>query len=241
MKSYHLTSEKLPSPERGHGKNRALAVSSLLAVLLPLAAHAQSPTSRQPNTAAAKPAEVPSATDMLIKTPSRRVSPEDMAKYVQALGSALSIRGRETDPFGQIQDPDAKPVIKPTLASPKRVAPIQATPFSDIVSLIRVTTIMPGERSFLIGNRSVKQGDRIPLAFRGKNISVVVESVSSNRIRFRKLDNNETADLTLNMLPPGMKPGNDGIHAPGMVPDNPNAPIDLDESSLPLNSAQNTR
>lgn len=223
---------------------RSQVPQALACLLVILAAHplgAQSASSMKSNAAAAKAAAAPAATDPFIMTPSRRVTPEDLTKYVQTIGLALSIRGRETDPFGQLQDPDAKPIIKPTIASPKRVAPMQATPFSDIVSLIRVTTIMPGERSFLIGNRSVKQGDRIPLAFRGKSISVEVESVSSNRIRFRKLDNNETADLTLNMLPPGMKPGQDGIRAPGMVPDNPNAPIDLDESSLPLNAAQNIR
>jgi hypothetical protein len=178
---------------------------------------------------------------LVIKTPSRRVSPEDLPGYVRALSSVLSIRSRDTDPFGRIQDPDAKPIIKPTIASSKRIAPIQATPFSEIVRLIKVTTIMPGERRFLIGNRSVSQGDRIPLAFRGKNIPVEVASVSSNRIQFRNLDNGDTAELSLNMMPPGMTPGNDGIHAPGMVPDNPNAPIDLDGNSLPLNAAQNTR
>ena len=223
---------------------RSQVPQALACLLIIFAAHplgAQSESSMKSNAAAAKAAAAPAATDPFIMTPSRRVTPEDLTKYVQTIGLALSISGRETDPFGQLQDPDAKPIIKPTIASPKRVAPMQATPFSDIVSLIRVTTIMPGERSFLIGNRSVKQGDRIPLAFRGKSISVEVESVSSNRIRFRKCDNNETADLTLNMLPPGMKPGQDGIRAPGMVPDNPNAPIDLDESSLPLNAAQNIR
>jgi hypothetical protein len=211
--------------------------------LLSLPLHAQSAASLKSKTDAAKPlaAAAPSASELVIKTPSRRVSPEDLPGYVRALSSVLSIRSRDTDPFGRIQDPDAKPIIKPTIASSKRIAPIQATPFSEIVRLIKVTTIMPGERRFLIGNRSVSQGDRIPLAFRGKNIPVEVASVSSNRIQFRNLDNGDTAELSLNMMPPGMTPGNDGIHAPGMVPDNPNAPIDLDGNSLPLNAAQNTR
>jgi hypothetical protein len=220
-----------------------LAVCCVPTLLLALPLHAQSAASLQSKTPAAKPvaAMAPAASDLVLKTPSRRVSPEELPGYVNALAAVLSIRSRDSDPFGQIQDPDAKPIIKPTVAATKRIAPMQATPFSEIVNLIRVTTIMPGERRFLIGNRSVSQGDRIPLAFRGKNISVEVELVSSNRIKFRKLDNGETAELTLNMLPPGMKPGNDGIHAPGMVPDNPNAPIDLDENSLPLNAVQNSR
>jgi hypothetical protein len=214
------------------------AVSCGLTLLITLPLHAQSASDSKSGPAAQPAAAAPAAAGI---APSRRVSPEELPGYVRALSAALSIRSRDTDPFGRIQDPDAKPIIKPTIAATKRVAPIQATPFSEIVRLIKVTTIMPGERRFLIGNRSVSQGDRIPLAFRGKNIPVEVASVSSNRIQFRNLDNGETAELSLRMMPPGMTPGNDGIHAPGMVPDNPNAPIDLDGNSLPLNAAQNTR
>lgn len=172
--------------------------------------------------------------------PSRHVNAENLPEYLRSVSSAFSIRSRETDPFGRFQDPNSKPIIKPTLTATKRVVP-QATPFPDIVNLIKVTTIMPGERRFLIGNRTVSQGDTVPLAFRGKNLRVVVVSVSSNRISFRNVDNGETAELALNMMPAGMRPGNDGIHAPGMVPDNPNAPIDLDGNSLPLDAAQYSR
>ena len=219
------------------------AISCVPTLLLALPLHAQSAASLKSKTTAAMPAAAaaPTASDPVLMTPSRRVSPEAMPGYIQMISAVLSIRGRDTDPFGQLQDPNAKPIVKPTIAATKRIAPIQATPFSDIVRLIKVTTIMPGERRFLIGNRSLKEGDRIPLAFRGKNIPVVVASVSSNRIQFRNLENNETAELSLRMMPPGMKPGNDGINAPGMIPDNPNAPIDLDGNSLPLNAAQNIR
>lgn len=219
-------------------------LSCVPTLLLALPLHAQSASSLPSKPAAAKPATAaaPAATtDPVLKTPSRHISPDALPGYTQAISTILSIRSRATDPFGQLQDPNAKPIIKPTIASTKRVAPMQATPFADIVRLIKVTTIMPGERRFLIGNRSVKQGDRIPLAFRGKSIAVEVASVSSDRIQFRNLENGETAELSLRMMPPGMKPGNDGIHAPGMTPDNPNAPIDLDGNSLPLNAAQNIR
>lgn len=219
-----------------------LAICCVPTFLLALPLHAQSAASLQTNAAAAKPAAVaPAASDVAPKTPSRNISPEELPAYIQTITTVLSIRGRDTDPFGQLQDPNAKPIVKPTIATTKRIAPIQATPFSEIVRLIKVTTIMPGERRFLIGNRSVQQGDCIPLAFRGKNIPVEVASVSSSRIQFRNLENGETAELSLRMMPPGMTPGNDGIHAPGMTPDNPNAPIDLDGNSLPLNAAQNIR
>lgn len=222
------------------------AISCVLALLSIAPAHSQSadnfkPALPQPaalDDAKAAPNAAAVATEPVTNLPSRYVGEAELEPYIASFTAIFSMRRRDTDPFGQVQDPDAKPVIKTPIARTQRAAPMQATPFADIVRMIKVTTIMPGERKFLIGTRSVSQGDRIPLAFRGKNILVEVASVSSDRIQFRNLENGETAELSLRMLPPGMKPGNDGIHAPGMMPDNPNAPIDLDGNSLPLNSAQ---
>jgi hypothetical protein len=161
-------------------------------------------------------------------TPSRQVGPAELESYVASLASVFSSRDRATDPFGQLQDPDAKPVIKTPVAGPKRIAPIQATPFADIVRLLVVTTIMPGEKRFLVGTRSIKQGDQIPLSFRGKQIRVQITEVTSQQIAFKNLDNGETASRKLDMLPVGMTPGNRGISAPGMTLDRPNAPIELE-------------
>lgn len=145
------------------------------------------------------------------------------------MAKALLISKRSTDPFGQVQDPDAKPIIKPTVAKNTRRAPvIQATPFSEIVRLIKVNTIMPSEKQFLIGTRTVKQGETLPLNFRGRSIKVVVTGVSSNKIDFRNLDSGETASISLSLLPAGMSQGTQGLTPPGMVPHTPNAPIDLD-------------
>ena len=164
--------------------------------------------------------------------PSRQVGADELAPYVESVSSVLLMRKRATDPFGQLQDPDAKPVIKaPVAGAVKRAAPIQATPFADIVGMIVVTTIMPGEKRFLIGTRSVRQGDQLPLSFRGRPIRVQVTEVTSRQIGFRNLDSGETASRKLDLLPVGMTPGNNGITAPGMVPDRPNAPIELEASN----------
>jgi hypothetical protein len=162
-------------------------------------------------------------------TPSRQVGTTELEPYLESLSSVFLMRGRAADPFGQLQDPDAKPIIKaPVAGAVKRAAPIQATPFADIVGLIVVTTIMPGEKRFLVGTRSIKQGDQIPLSFRGRPIRVQVTEVTSRQIGFRNLDSGETASRKLDMLPVGMTPGNNGITAPGMVPDRANAPIELE-------------
>lgn len=196
----------------------------------------QDPTSKKDKVP--KPGTKPEAP--VKATPSRYVGEADLAAYVESYAKLLSIRERTSDPFGQLQDPDAKPIVKPTIAKQtRRTTPLQATPFSDIIRLLQVTTIMPKEKRFLVGTRSIRQGDIIPLGFRGKNIKVEVVSVSSQQIEFRNLDNNETASLKLNLLPVGMTPGTHGITAPGMVPDRPNATIELDPGNVPADNTQN--
>lgn len=162
-------------------------------------------------------------------TPSRQIGPAELEAYMTSLASVFISRGRTLDPFGQLQDPDAKPIIKePAPGLPKRIAPVLATPFPEIIQKIVVTTIMPGEKRFLVGTRSIKEGDQIPLSFRGKQIRVQVTEVTSRQIAFKNLDNGETASRKLDMLPVGMTPGLRGITAPGMTLDHPNAPIELE-------------
>jgi hypothetical protein len=221
-------------------------VAGLIAPLImtangPLAAEAASePVAEAPAMeAAAQPAAAEPSTRELAATPSRNVTPEQLKLYVESMSAVFSMRHRATDPFGLLQDPDAKPIVKPKLAATRKYEPVKATPFADIVKLIKVTTIMPGERSFLIGNRRISQGDRLPLTFRGKNIMIEVAAVDSDRIKFRNLGDDETAEVALRMLPSGMSPGADGIAAPGMMPEDSNAPINLDGNAIPLNAVQN--
>jgi len=167
-------------------------------------------------------------------TPSRFITEENLAGYVSALTAQVSMRGRATDPFGQYQDPDAKPIIRATVTKTShRVAPVLATPFSDIIRLIKVTTVMPKDKRFLVGTRSIHQGDCIPLNHHGKTIRVEVASVTSHQIEFRNLDNNETAALKLDLLPAGMTPGSRLLSTPGMIPERPDSPIELESGNLP--------
>lgn len=162
-------------------------------------------------------------------TPSRHISVAEFKPYVDSVAAVFLIRGHARDCFGQNQDPDAKPVIKATTPlAVRRSAPAQATPFADIVRLLVVTTIMPGEKRFLVGTRSFKEGDILPLVFRNKPIRAQITEVTSRQISFRNQESGEVAVRKLDMLPAGMTPGSRGISAPGMVPDRPNAPIDLE-------------
>lgn len=164
-----------------------------------------------------------------IAIPSRKVGSTELESYMASLSSIFTIRGRALDPFGMPQDPDAKPIPKaPIAGAVKRIAPIQVTPFPEIIQKIVVTTIMPGEKRFLIGTKSIRQGDQLPLLFRGKQILTQVTEVTSRQIAFKNLDSGETATRQLDLLPVGMTPGSQGIRAPGMVQDQANAPIELE-------------
>lgn len=172
--------------------------------------------------------------------PSRYVSEPDLAAYVETLSSVFSMRNREIDPFGQLQDPDAKPIVKPTIAKrTRRAAPTQITPFAEIIRRIQVTTIMPGEHRFLIGTRSFKQGDRFPVNFRGRSLDVEISSVTSRQIDFVSLESGETASLKLTLLPVGMTPGNGKITAPGMVREQANSPLEIEPGNSSNENSQN--
>lgn len=163
--------------------------------------------------------------------PSRYVGSAELDPYLASLSSAFLSKGREKDPFGHYQDPDAKPMVKATVAkATTRSAPAKATPLSEVIQLIPITAIMPGEKSFLVGNRLVKQGEELPLNWRGKSIRVQVTDVTSRVIAFKNVETGETGARKLDMLPPGMEFGNSSekIKAPGMIPDRPNAPIELE-------------
>lgn len=184
-----------------------------------------------------KPAKVVAEKDVKRSTtlPSRYVGAAEQEAYLATLSSVFLSASREKDPFGHFQDPDAKPVVKATVAKvTSRAAPAKATPLSEIIQLITISTIMPGDKSFLVGTRLVKQGEELPLVWRGKQIRVQVIDVTSRQIAFKNAETGETGVRQLDMLPPGMRAGNgsEGIRAPGMIPDRPNAPIELEAGEV---------
>lgn len=160
-------------------------------------------------------------------TPSRFAG-KDITSYTLARKAVFSMRDREIDPFGLHQDPTVKPPEKkvPNRLPQKRLAALPPTPLEDIVKLIRVTTIMPGEKKFLVGVREFSESDEFPLVFQGKKMRMKVAEVSPERIVFMNLDNGESAALSTGMLPPGMVAGAEAIRPAGLV-----SPVD----QLPLN------
>lgn len=162
-----------------------------------------------------------------------RYAGKDLKGYIETLAKQLSILDRATDPFGQSQDPNAKPVVRAVAAKVVR-RPTAEPPalFSDIVSRIAITTIMPKEKRFYVGSRSIGQGDKLPISFRNKQIHTEVTEVSASRIVFRNIDTGEIGIRQLRMLPKGVTFGNK-LTTPGMVPTNANAPLEIDSPPPP--------
>ena len=163
---------------------------------------------------------------------SRFTLPEDRPGFISKKLSVLSIASREIDPFGQVQDPNSKPaIIKPTITN-RRPTTLKRTSFTDIVDRIKINTIMPSEKRFLIDTRSFKIGDQIPVMYRGRKTMVEVVGVTSSRVDFKNTESGEVASVKLSLIPAGMKTGSGAFSAPGMVTDKADAPLQLD----PLNN-----
>jgi hypothetical protein len=162
-----------------------------------------------------------------------RYAGEDTKAYAAELAKALSTSNRSLDPFCQPQDPDAKPVVKAVIAKTPRRTTTAEPPaaLSEIVGQIKVTTIMPKDKRFLVGDRSLGIGDKVPLNYKNKTIHTEITEVSAVRIVFRNTENGELGILKLNLLPAGMTRGTKGITAPGISPADPNAPLEIDSSN----------
>ncbi|MGC4017631.1 MAG: hypothetical protein QM755_24410 [Luteolibacter sp.] len=164
------------------------------------------------------------------ETGSRYAGP-DVSAYVESLATVFAIRSRTTDPFGQPQDIDAKP-IKPkvTHAPTVRQAAIPPTPYSEIVSQIQVTTVIPGEERFLSGNRAFKKGDRFPILFRGRNYPTEIVEVTAERIVMKNQETGESGAIKLDMLPSGMTKGGKPGGIPGVQPSRADTPLEIESS-----------
>jgi len=212
----------------------------LLCLMLTASLSAQSAESLISSTApkSGESAEEEAKPDPVTDIPSRFAG-NDIVPYTASRVAVFSMRNRVTDPFGLNQDPNVKPVIRKIASSGpiKRQAALPPTPLSDIVKLIRVTTIMPSEKKFLVGVRSFSESDEFPLVFQGKRMNMKIVEVSSRTILFRNLDNGETASLETEMLPPGMIAGAGRLRPPGVVTTLEEAPLEL--GSDPAEEANN--
>ena len=146
--------------------------------------------------------------------------------YLATIEAVFTAKNRPTDPFGQLQDPDARPAPPKPTAAARPAAP--SIPLAEIVGHIQINTIMPREKRFLIGARAISEGEILPVTYRGEVHQIEITEVSAARILFRNIGTGETFARELSLLPPGMTPGNASPTPPGMVPASGSAPLILD-------------
>lgn len=225
-----------PTTARKHAAG-AVFLCIYLMISAPASAQSADAFIAAPEEKSDQSAEEEAQPDPVDDTPSRFAG-KDIGPYTASRAAAFSMGKRDTDPFGLNQDPTVKPVARKAAANApaKRQAALPPTPLSDIIKLIRVTTIMPGERKFLVGVRSFSESDEFAMIFQGKPMNMKVVEVSARSILFRNLDNGETAALETGMLPPGMMAGGAGLRPPGVVSTLKDLPLELGSDTPPETS-----
>ena len=215
------TAASFSSTRALRSSNPSIAILAVLAYLITL----------QP-AIATKPKDSPTApppTDAANAPVESRFVGQDLKSYVEALARQFAMRERTSDPFGQQQDPNARPVAKPIDSRTIRRTTVEPSiSLTDIVARIEITTNMLKDKRFLVGSRSIGQGDILPLNFRNKQIRTQITEISSRKIVFRNLDTGELGVRQLNILPLGMTQGTHSITAPGMVHSNPSGALEID-------------
>ncbi|MEO0016973.1 MAG: hypothetical protein RLZZ522_256 [Verrucomicrobiota bacterium] len=157
-----------------------------------------------------------------------RFAGADVKAYIGDLASHLSGTTRASDPFGQQQDPDAKPIVKPSATKiTRRFTPVAPTPLSEIVAQIKIGMVMPKAKRFVVDSRNLGEGDKLPLRFNNTQIQTVITEVSASRIVFRNTETGEIGIHKFAALPLGMTPGNRVAPPPGMVSANANTPLEI--------------
>lgn len=160
-----------------------------------------------------------------------RYAGADVKDYVEQLASKFSSATRVTDPFGQPQDPEAKLAAKPTVTRiPRRFAPVVPTALSEIVGQLNITMVKPKARRFVVDNRDLGVGDKLPLTFRNVPIQTEITEVSASRIVFRNMETGELGIYKFGGLPPGISRDKDALKMPTV---RPNAPLEIDAPPLP--------
>ncbi len=174
---------------------------------------------------------VPHVVETSAAGPSRYAG-ADVKAYISDLASHLTGTNRASDPFGQQQDPDAKPIVKASVAKiTRRFAPAAPTPLSEIVAQIKIGMVMPKAKRFIVDGRNLGEGDSLPLRFNNTSIPTVITEVSASRIVFRNTETGELGIHKFAVLPLGMTPGNRLPATPGMVPAKSNLPLEISAPS----------
>lgn len=160
-----------------------------LAACAVLAAPAPSSSRSKPAAAASKPTEpLFFGRDTAPWLPKASTLPT--SAEVEQAAQKLSSRIRNVDPFGVPTFPreDTLPVIieeDPARPTPKLT-------LNQALQTLKLNAVNLERKEFILGARSIFEGDLIELSFRGELFRALVVEVGSTEIVFRDIDRNET-------------------------------------------------
>jgi hypothetical protein len=165
----------------------------------------------------------------LLKSKPSRFAVGNIELYINARFSDLSMKDRATDPFGLNQDTSVKAVIRDTKPlNTAKQSHTASVPLSEIIKLIKVTSIMAKQKSFLSGSDIFKESDEFILPDQGKTRRMKVMSITESQILFQDMDTKEEAALKSEVLPFGMSSGDESFKPAGLVTPGGERIIDLE-------------
>lgn len=174
----------------------------------------------------------PATDDDLLKSKPSRFAIGNIELYTTAKMADFAMKKRETDIFGLIQDPEAK-TPTPNLPTPgKKIRDnIASKPVAEIIKGVKVQMVRVKDKSFLVGNRVIKEGEEFTIVFEeGRQKKLKVLKVEAKQIIFRDLDskNNEEVALKIELLPFGMENSGNKLKPEGLVRPGENEPFSIE-------------
>lgn len=121
------------------------------------------------------------------------------ARDVEQMGRKLSSRVRNQDPFGIATFPREDSALPSMVEESNRPTP--KVTLNQALQSLKLNAINLGTKEFLIGGRSVYEGDVMELAFQKEIFQALVVEVGATEIRFRDLQRDETGVLTHTLIP----------------------------------------
>lgn len=161
----------------------------------------------------------------LLKSKPSRFALGNVDLYTTARSSNFSMKNRPMDVFGLYQNPKLKPVNNVGPITPVGTN-IPQKDLAVILKGIKVSTVMVKEKSFLVGDRAIKESEEISISYdKGRIKHLKVMKVEPKQIIFKDLDGGKEAALQLEVLPLGMEAGDTRMVPEGMAQPTKNAPI----------------
>lgn len=162
----------------------------------------------------------------LIKSKPSRFAIGNVELYIAARMADFSMKNRATDVFGLYQDPKLKPATNTSNSLVKVPTNIAPKALAEIIKGIKVSTIMVKEKSFLVGDRVIKELEEIPILYdQGRVKHLKVMKVDPKQIIFKDIDAGTEATLKLEVLPFGVEVGDSRMVPSGMSAPTKNQPL----------------